>query len=454
MKKISAILLSLIIAFSMMPMMAFAEDDDAARVYGPDEPQIENIEEYVLECEEYANAIFRDNPVFDCDQTLGREAEDYGVSQFCPTSVRFKMDADAHISLKSEYTGNLYLGVWKNEKDEQEGAKAVEVKRAVGNNDSKRSIDLTEIKNNDTYLLVMAICGDYGDDTVLPVNVCLELTAEPQGEDVGCVHVVTKVDKCEAWCGYDGWKTHYECQDCYEWMIKDKETKEFRPMTKAEKKKYTIKMPAKKHSFTKKVRNADTRIRKASCTKAAKYYYTCKHCGMIGNKTFTYGKKLGHKYKKNYIIPATTEKDGKIGTICTRCKKVKAKTKTTTIPRIDSMSFVAEPYVVPTDKMPTKFVVKNVKGKTINSKYYKVERALFFDVEFPKIPMDVDGDSIPESSLVLVTATFSGRYKGSVAGGYVETDETLHVIDDAWVEAVRKYIEENFSDTTSYDTQQ
>lgn len=454
MKKISTFLLTLIISLAMMPFGVFA-DDSEIRAYGPNEPVFDDIEKWVIDCkDDGANPIYYDEPVFEPEASefdiIDSETETLNCNIM---SIRPKMNCDIDISITSNYEGNIYLGAWTVE--EQSG-ESVAVKLGESIKKGSASISLKNIENNKKIQLVFSLCGDYSAQQPGCYELKLNATATPIGDEPTerCVHVPTRVDKEPACCGCNGYKAHWECQDCWTWLKKDSETGTFTEMSDVEKNPYIIKMPAKKHSFTKKVRNADTRIRKASCTKAAKYYYTCKHCGMIGNKTFTYGKKLGHKYKKNYIIPATTEKDGKIGTICTRCKKVKAKTKTTTIPRIDSMSFVAEPYVVPTDKMPTKFVVKNVKGKTINSKYYKVERALFFDVEFPKIPMDVDGDSIPESSLVLVTATFSGRYKGSVAGGYVETDETLHVIDDAWVEAVRKYIEENFSDTTSYDIQQ
>ena len=442
MKRISAFLLALIIAIAMMPLGVFADAYDF-RTYGPNEPMAENIENWVLDCkDDGANPIYYDEPVFETDYEFDiadQETETLGAN-IAP--IRPKMDCDINLSITSNYAGNIYLGAWTVE--EQNG-EDVAVKLGDSIKKCTASISLKDIKTNEKIQLVISLCGDYSVQQTGCYELNLKAIATPIGDkpEVRCEHVPTLIGREEACCGWNGHEEHYECQDCWTWLIKDETTGKFREMTKKEIKSYTLKMPAKKHSFTKKVRNADTRIRKASCTKAAKYYYTCKNCGIIGNKTFTYGKKLGHNYKKNYVIPATTEKNGKIGHICTRCKKVKAKTKTTTIPKIDSMSFVAKPYVVQTDEIP-KFVVKNSKGKKIKDKYYEIKPASFFDVEFPKIPMDVDGDNIQESSLVMVTANFSGRYSGTVMGAYVETS---HEITDEWIETVRKFIEENLGDT-------
>ena len=440
MKKINAILLTIVVALTMMPLGVFADAYDF-RSSAPSKPIMENIEEWVVESYgNGANAIYYDNPVFETEYMFDIEDQETETLGGNMAPIRPKMDCNIEIGITSNYAGNIYLGAWTVE--EQNG-ESVAVKLGESIKAGSPSVALQNIKNNEMIMLIISLCNDFSSQQLGSYELKLNATARPTGDKPAtkCIHIPIKVDREEPCCGFNGSKAHWVCEDCWTWLIKDKATGEFRKMTKEEKKAKTLKMPAKKHSFTKKVRNADTRIRKASCTKAAKYYYTCKYCGIIGNKTFTYGKKLGHNFKKNYAIPATTEKDGKLGTICTRCKKVKANTDTSVIPMIDAMSFVADPYVVDSTKgeLPS-FTIKDVNGNIINKKWYTVGPMTFFDEEMPSIPLDIDMNGQFESSLVMAMATFSGRYGGTAFISYVETS---HAITDEWTEKVKKYIENN-----------
>lgn len=396
MKKFVTIIMSVALMLSMMPFSAFADEWDEEKVYGPNEPRIEDLSEYTAEDDFFATPIYGDAPEFECMQTLGRPEEDYGFSPYFTTNVRIKMDADLHVSVQSEYSGNLYVGIWRFEKDEDGVARAVEVKSAIGTTDGERSFDLNEVKANDEFFLAAALCGDTSEDAINAVDVTLKLTADSDVKTAKCKHVPWKVYKEAAVCGWDGWKTHWECMDCGKWLIKD--NGEYRVMKKAEKSKYILKMPAKKHSYTKKVRNSSTLKSKATCTKAARYYYTCKHCGTTGSKTFTYGKAKGHNYKKNYIVPATEEKAGRTGTICTRCKQAKKGTKTTVIPKIESFVIDADRWVVRKGQIPA-FSVK------INGKKYT---NFTVDIE------DLDNG--------FYTINLKGKYSGSLFGMYFTVD--------------------------------
>lgn len=456
MKKFTTVLLTLVVALAMMPLSVYA-DEETPRKYGPNEPMIENIEAEVIDAYDFqggANAIFYDNPAFEETYTLGMEDAEVDNPGNYRIPVRPKMDCDLDFNLSTEYPGNLYLGVW-TATDEGDKYKAVKLAENIGKGSA--SVSLKQIKNNTKIIILFSFCGDYSPSPAAEHKLTLKVAATPLGDKPveNCKHVPTKVDRMVASCGCDGYKSHWECEDCWTWLIKDKTTGEFREMTKREIKSYTLKMPAKNHSFTKKVRNADTRIRKASCTRAAKYSYTCKYCGQIGAWTFTYGKKLGHKYKKNYIVPASRDKNGKIGTICTRCKHVKKGTKVKTIKKLDSMTTLDDNYVVHVDEIKDKldlsvvpeFIVKDVSGKKVNKKYFTIGQMMFWDdIPMPKIPMDVDGDGTAESALVTVAANFTGRYTGTLAGGYVET---THEVTEDWIATVTKYVKENFADSSN-----
>lgn len=401
MKKISTILLTLIIALAMMPVGVFA-DNYFCRARGADKPTIQNIEEWVIDCkDDGANAVYYDNPVFETDymfDILDQETETLSGNM---APIRPKMDCDIEVSISSNYPGKIYLAAWSVE---QQNSQNVAVNRAESIKAGSPSIALPNIKNNEKIMLIISLCDDFSAQQLGSYEIKLNATATPTGDKPAkkCVHVPIKVDREEPFCGYNGSKAHWVCEDCWTWLIKDKATGEFRKMTKAEKKAKTLKMPAKKHSFTKKVRNAETRIRKASCLRAAKYYYTCETCGIIGGKTFTYGKKLGHNYKKNHTIPATQYEEGKVGTICTRCNKVKKGTETKTIPMIEELMLNANPWCVGPNATPDFTVTLN--GEILKPKYY-----------------DVNIEDLGDE-MVMATAVLKNRYKGTAICIYFQLD--------------------------------
>ena len=74
-----------------------------------------------------------------------------------------------------------------------------------------------------------------------------------------------------------------------------------------------------KHSFTVENVTDEYLCSEATCTEAAKYYYSCK-CGEKGTATFAYGNALGHSFT-NYVSDnnATHENDGTKTATCDRC---------------------------------------------------------------------------------------------------------------------------------------
>ena len=74
-----------------------------------------------------------------------------------------------------------------------------------------------------------------------------------------------------------------------------------------------------KHSFTVENVTDEYLCSAATCTEAAKYYYSCK-CGEKGTETFAYGNALGHSFT-NYVPDgnATHENDGTKTATCDRC---------------------------------------------------------------------------------------------------------------------------------------
>ena len=55
------------------------------------------------------------------------------------------------------------------------------------------------------------------------------------------------------------------------------------------------------HSYTAEIVNDETLAQAATCTTAAKYYYSCDNCGRVNRKkTFTHGESLGHDYAPKY----------------------------------------------------------------------------------------------------------------------------------------------------------
>lgn len=61
------------------------------------------------------------------------------------------------------------------------------------------------------------------------------------------------------------------------------------------------------HDFTKKLVATTTLASDATCTEAAKYYYSCKRCEALGTETFTNGQPNGHDYEAAIIEPTCTE---------------------------------------------------------------------------------------------------------------------------------------------------
>ena len=83
------------------------------------------------------------------------------------------------------------------------------------------------------------------------------------------------------------------------------------------------------HNYTAKTRNSQTLYRYATCTLAAKYYYSCSVCGDVSkSSTFTYGSPLGHNYTKQVISDsakisdATCTSPAKYHYSCSRCNLV------------------------------------------------------------------------------------------------------------------------------------
>lgn len=422
MKKTISILMSLIIAICMMPFAVFADEAATTKTYGPEEPAIENIEAEVIDAYDIsgANALFYDNPVFKDSFALDYINDPSGAFHI---PVRPKMDCNIDFKLSTAYTGNMYLGVW-TATEEGNALKAVNLGSKVAK--GTVSVSLEKVSLNTKLIVLFSNCGDYIPGTIVNERATLEVTATPIGDKPAekCVHVGTYANKMPACCGENGHKACWVCEDCNALLAKNATTGEFREMTAPEKLLVTIKMPAKKHSFTKKVRNTSTLASKATCTKAAKYYYTCKHCGQLGEKTFSYGKKLGHKYKKNCVAPATTAKNGKIGTLCTRCKKVKKGTKAKVIYRIDETCLDTPLYgvIVTKGTLPT-YTVKDVKGKTINPKYYTIGLNEYDGQPTENVSWDFDEDGVKESTISMCTIKFKGRYSGMLNALYVEVPE-------------------------------
>ena len=84
------------------------------------------------------------------------------------------------------------------------------------------------------------------------------------------------------------------------------------------------------HTFDKKIANEKYLASAATCTEAAKYYYSCS-CGEKGTETFTSGNALGHSFT-NYVSDnnATCTQDGTKTAKCDRCDE------TDTVKDIDS----------------------------------------------------------------------------------------------------------------------
>lgn len=200
-------------------------------------------------------------------------------------------------------------------------------------------------------------------------------------------HNIKKISTA-ATCEHAGMKSHYECLSCHKMYTSAAGTKE---LSAKQKSKLTIKKKA--HSYKKKVVSDKYLKSAATCTKKAKYYYSCK-CGRKGKNTFTSGKALGHSYVET-LTPATVRSNGSMVKKCSRCtKKLK-----TTIYKASKVS-LAKKYKKVAYKggnaEKTTVTVKSSKGKTISKSYY-----------------DLSFDNNYDTAEGTVTVTFKGNYSGT-----------------------------------------
>lgn len=197
------------------------------------------------------------------------------------------------------------------------------------------------------------------------------------------VYVKTKAATCQK----TGLKGHYKCSRCGTFM--DKKGKVL-----GAKAKKNLVIKKKPHSY--KIKNTGSKYLRSSatCTKKARYYYSCK-CGRKGKKIFTAGKALGHSYK--WIIkPATTRNDGSKVRKCTRCGR---KTKKSIIYKASKVSIAKKNRSVAykgDNSETTVVTVRNRKNKTISKAYYN---------------MSFDNDYVNGTGKV--TITFKGNYSGT-----------------------------------------
>ncbi len=245
---------------------------------------------------------------------------------------------------------------------------------------------------------VAATCTKPGSREYYVCDDCGQLFADAEGKEEiseyqtvvrATGHKIQKVSTA-ATCEHAGMKSHYECLNCHKMYTSAAGTKE---LTAKQIKKLTIKQ--KSHSYKKKVISDEYLKSKATCTKKATYYYSCK-CGKRGKKTFTYGKALGHSYSELVKMkPATVKSNGSIVKKCSRCSKK----HTTTIYKASKVS-IAKKYGTVAYKgnnaETTTVTVKNSKGKTISKEYY--------DLSFDNNYVTGKGKA---------TVTFKGDYSGT-----------------------------------------
>ena len=112
------------------------------------------------------------------------------------------------------------------------------------------------------------------------------------------------------------------------------------------------------HKYTKKTTAA-------KCGVAGKITYTCSSC----KKSFSISIPALKHTSKTVITKATTSKDGKTSSVCSRCGKTLS---STTIPRIKSISLSTTSYTYDGKVKKPSVTVKDSKGKTVSSKYYTV----------------------------------------------------------------------------------
>lgn len=112
------------------------------------------------------------------------------------------------------------------------------------------------------------------------------------------------------------------------------------------------------HKYTKKTTAA-------KCGVAGKITYTCSSC----KKSFSISIPAINHTPKTVVTKATTSKDGKTSSVCSRCGKTLS---STTIPRIKSIGLSTTSYTYDGKVKKPSVTVKDTKGKTVSSKYYTV----------------------------------------------------------------------------------
>lgn len=112
------------------------------------------------------------------------------------------------------------------------------------------------------------------------------------------------------------------------------------------------------HKYTKKTTAA-------KCGVAGKITYTCSSC----KKSFSISIPALSHSGKTVVTKATTSKDGKTSSVCSRCGKTLS---STAIPRIKSISLSTTTYTYDGKVKKPSVTVKDSKGKTVSSKYYTV----------------------------------------------------------------------------------
>ena len=131
-----------------------------------------------------------------------------------------------------------------------------------------------------------------------------------------------------------------------------------------------------------------------TCTDDGEAEYICNNCGLIMD-TIVLPATGAHSYISE-TTPATTSRNGKTVTVCSVCGDVKS---TTTIYKIETVKLEKTAYSYDGTAKKPKVIIKDAKGKTINSKYYTVK--------YPKGCTNV--------GTYKVTVTFKGLYNGNAS---------------------------------------
>lgn len=105
---------------------------------------------------------------------------------------------------------------------------------------------------------------------------------------------------------------------------------------------------------------------KATCTAAAKYYYSCAVCKEKSTKTFVSDKTLGHDYK----VVKVHAKEGADGYTVEKCSRCNATKNKRVISKIGSVKLSKTSYVYDKKAKKPAVTVKDASGKVIGSSNY------------------------------------------------------------------------------------